>query len=168
MLFIAHFLEAFDNKIEVLDPFFNCNKYYIEYDQNMHIMIFKEGYNERKNIINNFSFSKEEYERNLCLFFDNIELICEHLLKCTPEFDGIQFFRNLKSIIFGKNNLIELIQNEGDRNKLLVKCKELTYCWNTFLNRLMYIVMTKKKQNDRLSKLTADIKKKEIDILRCL
>lgn len=165
---VEHYLvlkKIIENKMIVIDPFFDRKEYELNKKLNSKRIVFRNLDHKNNKLICKREINKKEYIRNIDLFCDNLFYISSQLLECDIKFEGIELLRDVKSILYSKHDLIEAV---GDRDEITTRCKKLIKQWERLLSRLMYITLTQKIQQETLSKIGADIKKGERELISYL
>ena len=155
----------FQNRIMVVDPFFEQREFEFEKKTELKQITIKNVENKRDVFMPKREINKVEYMDNIDLFCDNLFRVGSQLLNCDMKLEGIQFLRDIKSILYSKYNLMAI---SGEKKEVYIKRKDLINQWETLLNRLIYITLTKKIQEESIDRIKTDIKKTEREIIHYL
>ena len=156
--------KAFQNRIIVVDPFFSDKEY--EFNDKLILRRFiVKNTEKREGTIIQKKINKDEYLSNLNSFCGNLFSISSQLLKYHTKIEEIQLLRDIKSILYSKYCLLEIMENQSE---IASKCRELIIQWEILLSRLIYISLTKRIQQDNMNQISTNIKHKEIEIIHYL
>jgi hypothetical protein len=156
--------------IEVLDPFISNEPKFLSYYDIEHIpakyIIYSKSRRVQidieKFVSMHFSQIGKDMINNIKLFSYDFPAIYSKLIDGVDDFNSVQYFRDLNSIINSKNILVTILQEIGKTQDIIDAAIKLKNKWNILFNRLVHSVITKQKQNDLLLLLTDIIERESI------
>lgn len=104
---------------------------------------------------------KLKFIENLDLFNNNFIRIYNQLIKGIEDFNSIQFFRDVKSIVNSKISIINVLKEVDNTMENVEIATKLKNKWNIFMNRLVHVSISKQEQKDMIFSLLSDIIDKE-------
>jgi len=158
-----------DNEMEILDPFFSSQSKTIDFHEaeQMPMKFWTYWKNERDTIdfvdftISHIVSNKNNIIHNTTLFYNNFHDIYDKLIIGIDNFNSVQLFRDIKSIVNSKNNFIFVMQKIGAMDEIIEISKMLKNKWSILMSRLVHLSITKKGDRVIISNLVTDIVDKE-------